>query len=76
MSMQDVQSETIPTPGSPEARSLGCLCSPNQNRNGAGIHRPGFGVVFTVLSWCRVHGDGAGAPERRGEKLALTNQAG
>jgi hypothetical protein len=56
MPIPDVKSETAPTPGSPEARSLGCICSPNQNRNGAGINRPGFGAVFAVLGWCRVHG--------------------
>ena len=56
MPIPDVKNEAVPTPGSPEARSLGCICSPNQNRNGAGINRPGFGVVFAVLCWCRVHG--------------------
>jgi hypothetical protein len=76
MSMQDVQSETVPTPGSPEAHSLGCLCSPNQNRNGAGIHRPEFGVVFAVLSWCRIHGEVQALRSSEGEKLELTNQAG
>jgi hypothetical protein len=45
-----------PPPGSPEARTRGCVCSPNQNRNGTGVHRPGFGVVFAALYWCPVHG--------------------
>jgi hypothetical protein len=43
-------------PGSPEARQIGCICSPNQNRNGIGINRPGFGVLFAALYWCPVHG--------------------
>jgi hypothetical protein len=42
---------TEPSPGSPEARALGCICSPNQNRNGTGINRPGFGVLFVALWW-------------------------
>jgi len=45
----------LPPPGSPEARSVGCICSPQQNRNGAGIRRAGR-VTFFTLYWCPVHG--------------------
>jgi hypothetical protein len=47
--------EELPRPGSPEARSLGCICSPQQNRSGAGINRFGRTKFFT-LYWCPVHG--------------------
>jgi hypothetical protein len=32
--------EQPPPPGSPEAQKRGCICSPNQNRNGAGVPSP------------------------------------
>jgi hypothetical protein len=47
--------EQPPPPGSPEARKQGCVCSPNQNRNGAGVPTPN-GVLFFALYWCPVHG--------------------
>jgi hypothetical protein len=47
-----------PPPGSPEARAVGCVCSPQQNRGGAGVYRPGLGQWFSVLYWCPVHGIG------------------
>ena len=47
---------TEPSPGSPEAHALGCICSPNQNRNGTGMNRPVFGVLFVALWWCPMHG--------------------
>ena len=49
--------DETPPPGSPEARKLGCVCSPNQNRNGAGVYRPPFGVMFAVLYRCPLHGN-------------------
>jgi hypothetical protein len=45
-----------PPPGNPEARALGCICSPNQNRNGASVVQPGIGVMFIALYWCPLHG--------------------
>lgn len=47
--------EKQPPPGSPEAQKRGCVCSPNQNRNGAGI-QSGKRVQFFTLYWCPVHG--------------------
>ena len=47
--------EEQPPPGSPEARKRGCICSPQQNRNGAGVPGP-RGVMFFALYWCPVHG--------------------
>ena len=47
--------EELPAPGSSEARSMGCICSPQQNRNGAGVTRLGR-VKFVTLYWCPVHG--------------------
>jgi hypothetical protein len=43
-------------PGSANALALGCICSPNQNRNGAGVQRPGGWISFATLPWCRLHG--------------------
>jgi hypothetical protein len=45
-----------PPPGSPEARAKGCVCSPNQNRNGEGVSRPGLGKMFFPVYWCPLHG--------------------
>jgi len=47
--------EQPPPPGSPDAQKLGCVCSPNQNRNGAGVPGPGR-VMYFALYWCPVHG--------------------
>jgi hypothetical protein len=40
--------EQPPPPGSPEAQKRGCICSPNQNRNGAGVPSPN-GMMFFAL---------------------------
>jgi hypothetical protein len=41
---------TGPSPGSPEARALGCICSPNRTATALASNRPGFGVLFVSLS--------------------------
>jgi hypothetical protein len=44
-----------------------CVCSPNQNRKGAGVPGP-HGVLFFALYWCPVHGiEKALEAVRRGE---------
>ena len=59
--------EKQPPAGSPEARKRGCVCSPNQNRNGAGVTRAGR-VMYFALYWCPVHGiEKALEAVRRGE---------
>jgi hypothetical protein len=61
------KTEEQPPPGSPEAQKRGCVCSPNQNRNGADVPGP-HGVMFFALYWCPVHGiEKALEAVRRGE---------
>jgi hypothetical protein len=61
------KAEESPPPGSPEAQKRGCVCSPNQNRNGAGVPWPG-GVMYFALYWCPMHGiEKAIEAVRRGE---------
>jgi hypothetical protein len=62
--------EELPPPGSSEARSVGCICSPQQNRNGAGIRRAGR-VTFFTLYWCPVHGVAAIIEALRSEQAEL-----
>ena len=62
--------EDLPAPGSSEARSMGCICSPQQNRNGAGIARLGR-VKFVTLYWCPVHGVEAMIEALRSEQAEL-----
>ena len=62
--------EDLPAPGSSEARSMGCICSPQQNRNGAGIARLGR-VKFVALYWCPVHGVEAMIEALRSEQAEL-----
>ena len=66
--MQDSEAappNDLPAPGSPEARNQGCICSPQQNRNGAGVFRPGLGRMFAIVYWCPLHGiDQLVAPAR------------
>lgn len=60
--------EEQPPPGSPEALERGCVCSPNQNRNGAGVRGPDGAMMFFALYWCPVHGITKGLEAiRRGE---------
>jgi hypothetical protein len=54
--MEEWTGDFATPPGSPEARALGCICSPQQNRNGAGVPRPGGWVTYATLPWCPAHG--------------------
>jgi hypothetical protein len=61
-------------PAAPEVRSIGCICSPQQNRNGAGIES-GQRVQFFTLYWCPVHGVAAIIEALRSEgRVALAEQ--
>jgi hypothetical protein len=49
-------SDSTPTPGSPAAVALGCLCPVIDNRRGAGYGLSQNGPLYVTREDCELHG--------------------